>query len=131
MRVCDECGKNRAAKFFRGERGRICTTCQKRRASDANHARRIQDLYGITPEEYQALLEWQHGVCGACGQARRYRLNVDHDHKVEREQGSRASVRGLLCRRCNKLLRDARDSIELLLALAEYLRNPPAKEVIT
>jgi len=73
----------------------------------------------------------QDGRCAVCGEKRGYRLNVDHDHKVEKEEGVRTSVRGLLCRRCNKLLRDCRDSIPLLRKLIKYLQAPPAKEVIT
>jgi hypothetical protein len=94
------------------------------------HAHRIEATYAITAEEYEAIEAYQGGVCAACGQARKYKLNVDHDHKVEKEEGTRASVRGLLCRRCNKLLRDCRDDIQLLLALVRYLRKPPAKEVL-
>lgn len=130
MRVCSKCGKNRALKFYAGPRGRICATCRKESTSAAAHARRLLELYGITALEYAALLLFQKGVCAGCGQARRYRLNVDHDHKVEKERGSRASVRGLLCRRCNKLLRDCRDNAELLEALAHYLRHWPSKGVI-
>lgn len=70
-------------------------------------------------------------MCAGCGQTRKYRLNVDHDHKVEKERGSRASVRGLLCRRCNKLLRDCRDNPDLLRALVRYLTAWPSKGVIT
>lgn len=88
------------------------------------------DVYELTPEEWASVLELQGHVCAGCGQPRSYELNVDHDHKVEKEQGMRASIRGGLCRRCNKVLRDIRDSIPNLLGLAKYLQDPPARKVL-
>lgn len=117
----------------------MCKDCQRKSRSNANHARRVLTTYGITSEEYAALVEHQGGVCAACGQKRGYRLNVDHDHTDERdaieagispENAARWSVRGLLCRRCNKVLRDVRDSIDVLQGLAAYLEHPPAQEVL-
>ncbi|MGZ4518804.1 MAG: endonuclease domain-containing protein [Mycobacteriaceae bacterium] len=109
----------------------MCSSCRAASASRAAHARRLKALYDITIEEYEALLERQGHRCAMCGGTRRYRLNVDHDHKVEKEKGVRASVRGLLCRRCNKLLRDARDNTSLLIAAITYLTAWPSKGVIT
>lgn len=57
-----------------------------------------------------------------CRGVRNYRLNVDHDHKT-------GLTRGLLCRRCNKLLRDARDDIEVFRGGIRYLQSPPAQEL--
>lgn len=66
------------------------------------------------------------GLCAICRQARTYKLNVDHDHKLD----GRESVRGLLCRRCNKVLAICHDTPEILAAAAAYLLNPPAQEVL-
>jgi hypothetical protein len=130
MRVCKRCGDNRADRFFVGKRGRLCLRCRKGGASDAARNRRLAEHYEVTPEEWERILEMCGHKCAGCKQKRSYRLNVDHDHKVEREQGMRASVRGPLCRRCNKLLRDCRDNIDILIWLAEYLRAPPARKVL-
>lgn len=74
----------------------------------------------------------QGHVCAICEQPRKYKLNIDHDHAVERQTGSaRLSVRGLLCRRCNKMLAVAGDSIEVLENAVDYLRYPPAHGVLT
>jgi hypothetical protein len=131
VRVCQRCGKNRALRFYAGPRGRFCDRCRKQLASDRAHARRLWDLYRITPEEYAALLAKQGGACAMCKQTRRYRLNVDHDHKVEKVKGVRASVRGLLCRRCNKVLRDVRDGVEYLRNAVDYLTDWPSRGVIS
>ncbi|MGJ3559613.1 endonuclease domain-containing protein [Streptomyces sp. INA 01156] len=40
-------------------------------------------------------MDFQGGACAICGQTRRYRLDVDHDHKT-------GLVRGLTCRLCNR-----------------------------
>jgi len=62
---------------------------------------------------------------------------VDHDHKLEKlliESGidpidaARMSVRGLLCKRCNRrLLPAATDKQEVLARAITYLDDPPAK----
>lgn len=122
-RLCQgPCGVNRDEKFFVSERGRICIKCQKKSRSEAAHARRIEIEYGLTPAQYEELMVFQDRKCAICKQARPYRLNVDHDHKS-------LLTRGLLCRRCNKLLRDVRDGIDVLLGAAAYLRQSPADKL--
>ena len=88
-------------------------------AQRAAHARafHLRRNYGLTVEEYDAMLEAQCGVC-VCGNvcATGKRLAVDHDHKT-------GEVRGLLCRRCNSILGYVDDDIALLVTLTEYLRR--------
>jgi hypothetical protein len=55
-------------------------------------ARNRQQKYGLSLEEYDALLAKQDERCAICG--RKCALQVDHDHKTRK-------VRGLLCGRCN------------------------------
>ena len=121
-RPCAQCGLNRAERFYAGPRARKCQTCLKANRSAATHARRVLTTYGLTTEQYEALLAHQDGACAICCGSRRYRLNVDHDH-------STGLVRGLLCRRCNKLLRDVRDNALVLGAAARFLQRPPAVEL--
>lgn len=62
---------------------------------------RLTRLYGITPDEYLALLQSQGGKCALCytaeAKSRGGELVVDHDHETGR-------VRGLLCSPCNSWL---------------------------
>lgn len=80
--------------------------------------------YGLTVEDYHALLSAQDGHCATCptkGTARK-RLSVDHAHRSGR-------VRGLLCGRCNTLIGYLHEDDVLLENLALYLREPPANDV--
>lgn len=81
----------------------------------AGEHRRNLKRFGLTPEQYDAMLAEQGGVCAICQRpdADR-RLAVDHDHATGR-------VRGLLCKSCNKALGAFRDSTDLLLRAVEYL----------
>ncbi len=128
---CAQCGLNRQAKFFTSAKGRVCVTCQRKTRRASSHSNRIANTYGITGAEYAALLKLQGGVCAICGGTRGYRLDVDHDHALEKTVGTRLSVRGLLCRNCNRhLLPACFGNPEILLAAARYLKSPPARRVI-
>lgn len=83
----------------------------------------LERKFGLTPEQYDTLLETQEGVCAICLQEEQYRhyatgtrysLAVDHDHTT-------GKVRGLLCRTCNVALGKFGESIEQLRRAADYL----------
>ena len=65
--------------------------------------------YGITIQEYNALLSSQDNVCALCGRPpSRKRLSVDHEHqkgdKNVESSSKRIKIRGLLCHRCNRAI---------------------------
>lgn len=127
-RLCQgDCGKLRALDWFVGERGKICRICRKARAKASARVRHLGTTYDITPAEYDELAK---DGCAICGGERPYNLHVDHDHELAKRFGVRASVRGALCKRDNKLLRDVQDDITILENAIRYLRNPPAKKVL-
>lgn len=129
-RRCPECGKPRTLKTF-GKRAQRCKYCARQRASDQRHASHAKATYALEPGEYEALLEAQGGTCAVCPRKPvRRRHAVDHDHKLEAELGIRASLRGLLCKQHNNVLRDCRDDAALLRRLADYLDDPPARRVL-
>ena len=92
----------------RERRWRASLSEEQRAERNENHRRylrerprlqRAHDLirYGITPEEYDAMLAAQGGgcaICGARGNANGRRLAVDHDHVT-------GAARGILCHNCN------------------------------
>jgi len=75
-------------------------------------------LYGITPEEFTALLEAQGGRCAICGTETpggKGGWHLDHDHDT-------GAIRGLLCHACNIALGYMGDDQDRLEAAIEYLR---------
>lgn len=72
-------------------------------------------LYGLAPDQYEAMLVAQRGVCAACRSAPSRRpLAVDHDHAT-------GAVRGLLCGPCNLALGLLGDSVDRVMLLADYI----------
>lgn len=97
------------------------------------HARHIWETYRLTPEQYQAILAKQGGVCAGCRRAKgiRKKLSVDHDHKCcDLTPTCGRCTRGLLCTKCNSILGWYRDDPVLIRGMAEYLEDPPAREVL-
>lgn len=72
------------------------------------------------------LLAWQQGMCGACLRpfTPSRRPAVDHNHRT-------GKIRGALCTRCNLLLGQVNEDLDLLKGLVEYLENNPADDCWT
>lgn len=84
-------------------------------------ASNLFSMYGITVEQYAAMLAAQGGGCAICGRAdnggqRAKWLHVDHCHRTGR-------VRGVLCAKCNKAIGLFADDPTLLVRGASYLRK--------
>lgn len=123
MKTCSMCNKQLEANldnFYRDmtHKDRLASSCKpcrvansskwqkdnrQRRRDWANANRRrtlLQQNYGLTIEEYEAILASQGGVCAICKQppmGKRKHLFVDHDHATNKN-------RGLLCGLCNAAL---------------------------
>ena len=111
-------------------RRRKCDLCLKQSRKRSNRYAHVQKNYDLSPAEYATLIHGAEGVCMGCGRSRKYNLHVDHDHKVERENGTRYSIRGLLCASCNAVLRKASDNPDTLRDLALYLDAWPSLALI-
>lgn len=88
------------------------------RNPEAHFAQRLKP-YGITPDEYRAILEIQGGGCDICGRTTargRGRFHIDHCHETN-------TVRGILCSDCNLGLGKFEDDPERLEHAAVYLRT--------
>lgn len=128
-RPCKRCGRNRQERFFVSPKGRVCSTCRKRRTKHASRDVRLQETYNISQAEYDAMFKAQGGRCAICKGTRPGNLDVDHDHK--HDGPVRDSVRGLTCRRCNRrLLPACLDRVDILENAIEYLTNWPSKRVL-
>jgi hypothetical protein len=100
------------------------------------HERKLEDAdflleryigqYGITADDYRAMLEAQGGHCAICpatvgreaasNRKAPDRLHVDHDHVT-------GKVRALLCGRCNLVIGEVDEDIERLRRMADYLER--------
>ena len=98
------------------------TYLKERRAADSTVRRRERNLklrqYGITVDQFDAMLARQGGGCAICGNknagGRWGRFVVDHCHSTN-------NVRGLLCHHCNLVIGQAKDDASLLTKAARYL----------
>lgn len=126
-RWCAGCQSYVPLFYTTGSRCRAC-------ASKAAHGSRLKAVYGITEEEYQALLAFQDGRCYVCARkALSKRLAVDHDHIT-------GEVRGLLCadveRGCNHALlgnieanKTAEEALAMARRIVAYLEYPPMRRL--
>ena len=146
MKVCKKCGVEKSSDDFYPEK-RVkdglqarCIECCKadaKAAFDANpepyrkRARerdpeeqrwaKILKKYGLTKEQYYAILDKQGGHCALCpattsGHNMTDLLLVDHCHNTN-------TVRGLLCQDCNLLLGCVKDKRKRLIAAMFYLND--------
>lgn len=99
---------------------------EKERAYQREYARtkvKRRYKYGITNEEFEAILAGQGGVCAICRASEpggRGDWVLDHSHDFDRKDPR--GWRGVLCTRCNVMLGMARDNEHALRAGAEYIR---------
>lgn len=141
-RLCRECGA--AADYAKHLFCRSCYSLYqqaqrlkhlvKRRNEDKERPRRrpnpardrdmaLQRKFGITQEQYEAMLEAQGGVCKICLQEERkarhgviMALAVDHDHET-------GKIRGLLCNNCNLGIGKFSDNVVYLFSAIDYLKE--------
>jgi hypothetical protein len=88
---------------------------RRRSAQRADHLKRT---FGLTLDEYDAMVARQEARCAICRRLPRDGrfLHVDHDHET-------GEVRGLLCVRCNNALGLLRDDAGILERAAAYLAS--------
>jgi hypothetical protein len=106
---------------YRDNQRRMRSTPEAKRRSRQYH---LAKTFGITVEEYDAMLAAQGGGCAICGRPPRddISLHVDHDHAT-------GMVRGLTCFRCNNALGDFNDDPALLAKAAAYLEAHDAEVI--
>jgi hypothetical protein len=80
---------------------------------------RIKYKYGLSPQDYQRLIEKQHSKCAGCGidlkSLRLDQTHVDHCHDT-------SIVRGILCGSCNRALGLMQDDPVRLQGLTNYAK---------
>ena len=136
-RTCDQAKP--LDDFYRNPRGFVghrpdCKAClsEKRKAAyaagdpgrnrDVSYEQLLKREFGMTLDDYNALLRKQAHRCAICRRpetvklksGRLKRLAVDHDHVT-------GTVRGLLCHRCNVLVWALEDNHTTLAAIGAYI----------
>lgn len=113
-----EIARQRTAKWIEDNQERYWAYKKAYRKTDnfkrAFRKWHLKDKYGITPEQYEEMLERQGGGCAICGKPPGdIALHVDHCHETGR-------VRGLLCFSCNAGLGQFKHDPGLLEAAMTY-----------
>lgn len=122
-RVCSECKIDKPIDAYytsgklKSGLTRYTSACKEcRHLSQRKYM--LPSKYGITEDQYNAMLDGQNGVCAICKSHNKFdkpwALAVDHDHETN-------EVRGLLCQACNRTLGLMGESISSLRAAADYL----------
>lgn len=136
-KVCIDCiAEGVKTKRSAPHPGPRCTTHHNAKRRDRRLARKIkhvENTYGLTEEQYDALYVFQGGRCALCPRTGTSgkRLAVDHDHHQAMldghapDKGCPNCVRGLVCSTCNDVLAHARSNPLYGLLLAEYLTHWP------
>jgi hypothetical protein len=96
----------------------------RRTPEGKRHVRKMNlRKYGLSLDDYDAMVTQQQGVCAACGQPETASnqfgvipLSIDHDHET-------GKIRGLLCMRCNWALGFLGDNPERLRMLLQYMEK--------
>lgn len=115
---CKPCAKERHRRFI-AQNPDYHREYYRRKPKDPARKRayELKTRYGLTPEDYEAMLARQGGRCAICHRENTGRpLVVDHCH-------STGAVRGLLCDPCNKALGGFRDDTSRLASAILYLEN--------
>jgi hypothetical protein len=104
--------------YWAANKDEISAHRRARRQTDPEYRKRQQRYrarrYGLSGDDYDALLALQGGVCAICRKNRP--LGVDHCHLFN-------EVRGLLCNKCNLGLGMFDDDPDRLRAAADYLER--------
>lgn len=90
----------------------------------------VCSVYGITRDDFEAILDAQEGLCALCGDdPGTESLHIDHDHSCcPGNRSCGVCVRSLICGTCNRGLGMFRDDRDLLLNAAAYVSLPWWKE---
>lgn len=100
-----------------------CIDCNNYRA----HKDRLKK-FNLNEESYDKMFKKQDGKCFICNISENKKLCIDHDHNCcSGRESCGKCIRGLICSRCNKILGQVEDSIEILQKMINYLKSDYVK----
>jgi hypothetical protein len=120
---CAACGGRKSRdNFMNRADGRpysYCKPCQSIQNKTNFKKKWRYEQYGISGDDFLKILNKQENKCCGCNSeliSSNTKPHIDHCHKT-------GKVRGLLCKSCNSALGFAKDKVETLLNLANYLEK--------
>lgn len=121
---CKDCHYLKRKRYFESEKGREVhrlSNAKYHRTERGQVMRRKHHLkrnYGITLEQFAALIEKQKGLCDCCGDVlgEPKQTHVDHDHET-------GEIRGVVCGPCNRTIGHSLESTERLDRAIRYLEK--------
>lgn len=131
FKICTICGETKQIddfsllkkdKPYRQGECKVCKNKKKdvmRRTTGKEKNKKLKQVFGITIDDYNKILEQQENKCKICGKEAKTlnkNLSVDHCHAT-------GKIRGLLCTHCNSLLGFALDNTSILENAIKYLKE--------
>ena len=117
---CRHCEKYLDKSNFSDNDTTYCKECKKYIGASKNLKKK-----SITVEQWIEMSKAQNDVCMICKKEDpNKRLSVDHDHSCcPGAYSCGKCIRGLLCSYCNKTLGMAKDNVQLLQDMIDYLQK--------
>lgn len=124
--LCRDCGETDEEKFYVNNSNKsgfhyLCKACDRKRKLEKGVYRKsfgykTKKLYGVTLEEYRALVNSPCEICGEIPNPNRMALDHTRD----------GSYHGVLCHRCNMAIGQMQHNPERLEKAAAYVRRTRA-----
>lgn len=111
---------------------RQCKDCNNSRVNTYNQKNKIRargtyERYGLTKEDFEAMVEAQGGMCDICKiplvELQSKHVHIDHDHDCCPEGSCGGCIRGILCNNCNRGLGGFGDNLDSLTEAVLYLQK--------
>ena len=115
---CKNCQASYGAAWYLKDRDKILAK-NREKYSPEKRKMALLKKYGISIDEYKKMLKEQNNRCIICNTNKpggQGNFPVDHDHLT-------GQLRNLLCNRCNMLIGQAQDNINVLENAIEYLKK--------
>jgi hypothetical protein len=130
--VCKTCRGKRRREKYPQERDKLIQKQKDKRKSNPVLFRGydMKKRFGITWEQFDIMFAAQGNKCAGCGATesgeKSGSWHIDHDHTccpLPKRKTCGKCIRGILCRSCNLAIGNARDSVDRLRGLANYLES--------
>lgn len=135
-KICNECKIEKSVSLFYKDKRRKdglayqCKDCKKMEVAKSRitnperwkakrHRNMLKEKFGLQKKDYDLMYEKQKGKCAICEIHQsnlEKKLFVDHCHSSNK-------IRGLLCQKCNFMIGQASDSVDILLKAISYLEK--------